>query len=552
MISVIKMGEVTGLPDSTLKHYYYKTLQEQKQIDKTEKKFKKSEHKRKLKQLAKQWKIEYSKYFETDIDKLEEENFENISQNAERNANEKKLVNGMTIPKGFNSFEDVIYYEENEDRMKYHKRTTENIRDCLENILYSNKNKILSNVTQNMNINISNIKVNRAITSVEVFFNLPEIEDIMSSFYQNQDMLLRCKLITIEEIEEIAKKSMNKDEEEKQRKETIYKHMEDRLNSYSKLISKEMSEYISFKYRLQIKFLKDTLLENLEKLNTFSIEKNQLHTKKLEHENKRKQEENKRETELFELVDTLLKKNYFKYEFLDKFKQMLKDTKKESVQKNIKIAIDLLENFDGNLEELVEFIDSSEGEEGDELNNLENNTFIKVILNKYYDLETKFNNLERNELQIVEKHLKSKTNTNEVEIENINKDENINPPSIELTDGALARREKLKNQAIKDAKKLKIDLEALKNNTSYETGELMKAYTQNHNQKILLSSNSGKLRETLEKDMLNLENNKRFNDRILESEKKLLSDMGISSKKQVKDRKKQIDFWLKLTKDQNI
>lgn len=281
------------LDSNETKHWYKKLIREEKEIAKVMMKINKIKEKRKLKQMAKQWKIEYDRYFDAeyeDFDNLNskikelqnkaEEDNKNISKtdikkqlNNNEDDNLKNNQDAFKLRKGFNDLEELILFEDNIDKMKYYKRTSSNVLSVLNSILNSNKQNIKENLLGNLNIEITNASFNKAITVLNVTFILPDLESYSPTFKVNKDE--NGKLISANydyRTDKINNYKFILTPEEEDMKNNIYNDITNKLNKSSKYISYLISKEIRFKYLIDIRFIKDDFYDDLKIFNDFTVD----------------------------------------------------------------------------------------------------------------------------------------------------------------------------------------------------------------------------------------------------------------------------------------
>jgi len=71
---------------------------------------------------------------------------------------------------------EAIFYREDVDFMRFHKRTTKNVHEALEDLLDSSKQTIYHGVKQKYKISINYVKLNRACSVVNAFWSINKLD----------------------------------------------------------------------------------------------------------------------------------------------------------------------------------------------------------------------------------------------------------------------------------------------------------------------------------------------------------------------------------------
>lgn len=309
------------------KHFYYKMLQEDKIKNKIEAKFLKAEQRRNMKKIAKQWQINDSRGFDE---------FEDFDENEDVFKKQE-----IKQPKrGFVNNEEENFFDENTDKMIYYKKTLNNIERVIQGF-FSNP-KFLSKILKNdYTINITKISLNKAITKIDIYFNVKELEK--TDVNELERILIQKKLDPQLDLS-IFEESLKLTEEENVKKKEAYDEVCEILNHASSYISSHISKIISFKRLLIINFSQDKMIENVQKLfnvltninSSNSIEKSLTTISNKEKEN------------LEHIIKTLKSDNYYKAEIIKKIENIK--------SKDSKNAIECLKLFKGSLSSICNLI----------------------------------------------------------------------------------------------------------------------------------------------------------------------------------------------------
>ena len=543
------------------RHWYFQLLREEKEINKNLLKMKKIEEKRNMKKMAKQWQLNYDNYFDADY-----EDFDNIGKQLDENSINKSAEEPYKIFKGFEDVNEMVFFEENKDKMKYHKKTLVNLNIVVREVLSSSKVK--NPILNNIDISVSELKMNKAMTVLYIYYLLPELENTKE------------ELVTVmnEETDEIKKvyttfKKGDKNDpkapyqlnvKENQLKEDIYKDINEKLNKSKKLIAFMISQSIPFKYLLDVRFIRDDYYKDLDKFNEIVTQIDS-----------QRQNQSKRKTNIYhsnsELVEQIR-------EYIYSSDQYSKDIMKE-ISNNLEFNSHSLSMIKSSLVKLLkqttnksfsEFMD--EIKDYPEVNNIQFMENIRVYFNSLKSIVDSYdNNTEEDPDQLA----------NEAESRKESKfysKHNLKPSSVskqeEYSEEAFIKQQedeskiKLNDYQQKQKERAKLDLllkfnlsdESLNKNNILPSKEEMisnfsKVYKREipndtietvNNQKVLKSNYLG---ADLKSDLKRIRKQSILNN-IQEDENKVLFEkMLLNGQKAIKSNKKAIDFWKNLEKN---
>ena len=182
------------------------------------------EERRKLRILSKKWKI--------DNDGIIDINY---------NEDQKQENEEVKIPDYCNNFKEFTFFGDDKGKlllkleyMKHYKRTCKNIEIALEELINGDTQSIEITVRQNYQIQISNVRLNKALTVVHVWWDLP----LLPFGVLNKDEKL--------DIEDIIKK------------------VELKLNHIIPYLRGKLTQKIGLKYAPEIRFYKDRMAEDYQ------------------------------------------------------------------------------------------------------------------------------------------------------------------------------------------------------------------------------------------------------------------------------------------------
>lgn len=328
------------------RHWYFKLLNEEKEINKKLLKVYKIEENRRNKQLSKQWKIDYDKYFDGDYEDFDKigEKIKEKSENSKDNPctsiidEMKEKINEeseIVLKKGFEDIDEMVFFNENTDKMKYFKKFQCKVSHIINDIFLEDTG-FIRYLTNGVKFEVSEVKLNKSMTVVYVYFILPELEttnfqvkiqddesnfkhyitdNISSTTEFNSDLTnipekKRLKIIIKngDRLDESAPYQLTADE--KKMKDSIYKDFEVRLNKNKSKVSHMISQYLPLKYKLDIRFIKDEFYNDIDQ---FSRIINEIYkSKKKEGKNQKNENDFIREVKSYLYEDDQYVKDIFK------------------------------------------------------------------------------------------------------------------------------------------------------------------------------------------------------------------------------------------------
>ena len=317
----LDLAKLWQMPSPETKHWYYKLRREQKEIIKVINMRKKLEQKRKLKKIQKQWTID---------------NKENLDVNYadflnKDNSDKQDLNENVKIPKHFKNINEFVFFGEDLEFLKHYKRTCKNIENALNEFFVKNKQSIMTGISRNADISISEVKMNKACTVIYAWWDLPFISDQI----------------------------LNSNPEETA---AINKSVQFKLNQAMPYIKSVLTRKIGLKYAPDIRFVRDEFDEEVQQFEDYIDE---MRREKIEIQSQK--DENK-DTEIF--MKLINSPNFTKQikEEISKFKdgalkniydQFFFDEKQNVVQKFQAIKMNNPEVFNTFLTQFKSLVDFS-------------------------------------------------------------------------------------------------------------------------------------------------------------------------------------------------
>ena len=224
------LAKLWQMPAPETKHWYYKLKREEKEIIKVVNMRKKLEQRRKLKQLKKQWTIDNKEILDL--------NYADFLNKDNSQADKKEMSENIKIPKHFNNINEFLFFGEDHEFMRHYKRTCRNIEHVLNEFFRKNKQSIMTGIGRNVDISITEVKMNKACTVIYAWWDLPYVTG------------------------EIMK---TKNEEN----EAIFKSVEFKINQASPYIVSHITRKIGLKYAPDIKFVRDCFDEEVNSFDDY-------------------------------------------------------------------------------------------------------------------------------------------------------------------------------------------------------------------------------------------------------------------------------------------
>lgn len=492
-----------GLSESETRYWFFKMLREEKEIAKLVLKKLKVEERRKFKQMAKKWKIDYDKYFDPDYEDFDEfvdENEDHDNINSTASTEESKRSEPEQIPQGFKNLTEVVFFEDNKHKMIYYKKTLSNIREVILSIFDSPKNRIREEMLGNLEFNINDLFFNKAITVLYVYFSLPELE----TFKPKADIVENAngvKDIKISYSHEGAVPT----EEEKRIKDEIYKDIEQKLNKASKFIASCINSCISFKYVIDIRFSKDPLIDDLMKFSEIVSNMETNRNKKHGVMNHMKEQ----------AESYLHRSNQFYHDIL---KHVINDTVL-NLNSNARLKakiVNLVSNFKA--KSFHEFVEELKKQE-----DLSKTQFVAGVLKQYNDL------LEISKYQSPQKPSSS------------NEESKTN--NLKSSDLKLLMKYNLSVNDIKGGKKER----------NFDTNKIMQSFVEGYTREKPVYESSSNINEMtdIRKDLRNLMKTKVEVAKQEKNQQEILKEMMFKNVNHLKANKKAVDFWKSLDNQSN-
>lgn len=309
----LNLAKIWDMDVAETKHWYRRLKREEKQIIKALVQRKKFEQKKKLKKIAKQWKIENDdiievNYLEKEREKedqfIKKEKQKNRSEeiiddkdtnNAKGSTNLAKMDDDVQVPEHYKNLSEFLFFGDDKEYLRHYKRTCKNIHNFFTKFFMQENQTIKKGIGRNYDITVSEIRMNRACTVVYVWYEVPKLDIELSEqqiIDEAEKQKIELKKPKMEDLFDQIKNGFHKNqviETKKSEKltnlENIYKKVELNINKAVPYLKAILTKEIGLKYAPDIRFKRDNFAhefssfeENLDRMNNPNSEES---TKKL-------------------------------------------------------------------------------------------------------------------------------------------------------------------------------------------------------------------------------------------------------------------------------
>ena len=108
----------------------------------------------------------------------QEEDYEKIYDQpdpAEGTVNVKKEE---PLPAYYENEKEYMFYGDDVEFVRHHKRTSNNVHETLQELLDSQKQVIISNISHGLRVNINSVRLNKACSVVNAFYEISKISSL--------------------------------------------------------------------------------------------------------------------------------------------------------------------------------------------------------------------------------------------------------------------------------------------------------------------------------------------------------------------------------------
>lgn len=81
-----------------------------------------------------------------------------------------------SLPSHFENDKEAIFYKDDIDFLRFHKRTTNNVHEALQDLINSAKQTVYSGIKQNFKVTLNYVTLNRSVSVVTAFWTLNRID----------------------------------------------------------------------------------------------------------------------------------------------------------------------------------------------------------------------------------------------------------------------------------------------------------------------------------------------------------------------------------------
>eukprot|EP00347_Sterkiella_histriomuscorum_P003403 403364431 len=277
------MTQALDLDIPQQKHWFYKLRREYKEQEKLQERLKQKEARKQFMKLLKSYKLPEVLQQEEDFEKLYDSD---VIPHLQPKKDEEPL------PPGYENEKDWQFYGDDVDFMRFHKRTKDNIYNCLVDLINSNKQTISKGVSQNQQLMINHIQLNKASSLVDVWWQLAILpdhatkdrefiaaqvrirKDEIDAFkerkiqeqIQQQNEEAEQEKEYVEEVEIRKAADKIKDDEwleqlDKERLRIVEAEIQKKLTKASKYLRGEICQRLGLRYAPELRFFKDNSIQ---------------------------------------------------------------------------------------------------------------------------------------------------------------------------------------------------------------------------------------------------------------------------------------------------
>ena len=85
------------------------------------------------------------------------------------------------LPNHFENDKEAMFYKDDIDFLRFHKRTTNNVHEELQELINSAKQTVYSGIKQNYKVTLNYVTLNRSVSVVNAFWTLNRIDKLQLS-----------------------------------------------------------------------------------------------------------------------------------------------------------------------------------------------------------------------------------------------------------------------------------------------------------------------------------------------------------------------------------
>jgi hypothetical protein len=85
------------------------------------------------------------------------------------------------LPNHFENDKEAMFYKDDIDFLRFHKRTTNNVHEELQDLINSAKQTVYSGIKQNFKVTLNYVTLNRSVSVVTAFWTLNRIDKLQLS-----------------------------------------------------------------------------------------------------------------------------------------------------------------------------------------------------------------------------------------------------------------------------------------------------------------------------------------------------------------------------------
>ena len=168
---------VTGaleLNSGQAKHWFNKLKREYEEQEKREKVMAQLKARKEFRKMMKSFKLPEVLQKEEDYEKF-------YDAPGTVNDPEHYKKEDDTLPSHFENDKEAMFYKDDIDFLRFHKRTTNNVHEALQELINSAKQTVYSGIKQNFKVTLNYVTLNRSVSVVTAFWTLNRIDKIQLS-----------------------------------------------------------------------------------------------------------------------------------------------------------------------------------------------------------------------------------------------------------------------------------------------------------------------------------------------------------------------------------
>ena len=163
------MKEALDLTDGQAKHWYFQLKKEYEEQERRERILKEVQARKEFRKMMKQYKLPEVLKQEEDYDRFYDAP---DTPKGKRDEEEERLA------PHYENEKEAIFYKDDIDFLRFHKRTTRNVHEALQELINSAKQTVYQGIKQNYQVILNYVKLNRACSVVEAYWTINRLDKL--------------------------------------------------------------------------------------------------------------------------------------------------------------------------------------------------------------------------------------------------------------------------------------------------------------------------------------------------------------------------------------